>query len=724
MFKNDQVGAYNPFSKYCETEFLEKLISLSEAEITQLNLYQPKVDGVSPEVRNDASPASSLHFEVKRALSRVYGFLLLLSDDKEAYAHFVQGQSAALSQEAFEKLTQETKNLNEDQKAIIRTTCFLTISQQSIAALKLKGIEPSKDSEVFLTQVAALAETSPDIMPAIDALSISQRASLIKAYWYETHFRHLLFLEGGENMVRELRKGIKSGEFTREDFKLWVWRWRTNLFGFKGGNSPVNYDAITHQFSELLIEELNKLFDSPEMDFMTSYLGKLQKVLNLNQYSDLSETEKAYIARLVISLHDKKDLATPEGARDIIKLYRQFKENAPQEAEQLIESFEKFIKNADIKTPTYVPAILNGALNLFTKDEKLKALLPGGFTPLQAAILFNFHYSSVIYQRAILDDLPRISAMIFAKEDSLKKNLLTWLNTGMNAQFNFSDELDLQMQPPQYGVVISLGEIASTNMNLTFAAFQQLLQDKCQISRETFEEKWPSLFQTRLSPLIGKIRLGKWIADYSVDISALPQAQKAAIIDIRFGSEFCRLVSEAFNVNFALTREEFNSAWCAMCPVTEQNFNDLKSLRQDSEIADYYYSNTNHLQYSFIEDQLKSYEPGFSLPEDRLLLSFHVGLEKDALVEELNKTKIDQRQKLSAIIYIIGDSKQVENPISQAVAAERQKQIACYVDQQNGAFYFTRNKKDHPSSYAFIKACIEQVKEELLKRSQKKMTMR
>lgn len=423
----------------------KKYFQLSAAEIAQLRTYQPVIDTESPEVRNDVTSAIQLqlHFEVKRSLTRLFGLLCLLNDN---YDGFTAGQPEAskLSHESFSRLRNMLAALSADEVHAIRTTCFLSISENAKDTFREKGLQPNSDSEAFLSQLAENLAQHPDLMPATCVLSSNQRSILSKAYWPETHFRHLLFLEGGSNMVSDLVKGIKSQSFSQQDFQIWKWRWLTNLFGFKVGVSAQNYDAVIDTLSFILISELDALFTNPNKDFMNSYLGRLQKLFSLETHADLTDAEKMYIAKIAMSMHDIKDIATSAGATLLVTVYKQYKQDNAAEAARLIDLFARFMETPDIKTPTYMPAVLNGAIKLFKEDVEVGALLPAGLTPIQAAVMFQFAYSPTVYEKALSLEKPRISGRLFAAQPALKSALLGWLGNGMKAQFGVSDKLELE----------------------------------------------------------------------------------------------------------------------------------------------------------------------------------------------------------------------------------------------------------------------------------------
>jgi hypothetical protein len=423
---------------------------LTPAELSQLKWYELNIDPQSPENRNrgTASPAVKLHFEVERALARAFGFTLLYQRDEEtAYATFTKDQEphVRLDKASFSALRREVASFSVDVQDVIRATSFLSISVKAKEILKNAGLTLSDDSEVFLTQLAEASLQNPTLFPVIQELTPYQRTLLVKAYWPDTHFRHLLFLEGGENMVQMLVKGIKDGTFTKEDFIIWKWRWRVNLFGFKGGYSAKNYDAITHKDSLILLSALEELFDNPDMNFMLYYLNQLQALLNLDSITDLSADEKAYITKMAVSLHDIKGIASSEGAILVVNAYLKFKNAHPQKSSELIALFFKFFNNPDIKTPTYAPAVLNTAYQLFLNDTALKELLPPDISALQAAIIFSCHYSIPIYEKALSAGHPRISCRLFSAKDSLKTTLVKWLENGMNAEFIIGSTGELEL---------------------------------------------------------------------------------------------------------------------------------------------------------------------------------------------------------------------------------------------------------------------------------------
>ena len=170
-------------------------------------------------------------------------------------------------------------------------------------------------------------------------------------------------------------------------------------------------------------------------------------------------------------------------------------------------------------------------------------------------------------------------------------------------------------------------------------------------------------------------------------------------------------------MSFVLTPAEFNDAWCAMCPVSAANFQDIRALKNNPDFTVFFHSNTNSFQYRHIAAQLEANEAGFVLPESNLCLSFRVGKQHADLLVEVQRAIAQLAEKPAAVVYISGDPKQVQNPIFRQVAQERTEKNTAFINEQDGSYHFVRDKKAHPSSSEFVGECVEKVQELLVQKA-------
>jgi hypothetical protein len=110
----------------------------------------------------------------------------------------------------FKKLSEEAISLDENAKAAIRISCFLSISDKAKEVLKENGYTLSNDSEDFLSQLAVILQENNALFPITKSLTTYQVELLQKVFWPNMHLRHMMYTEGGINMTKSfLRRSYK-----------------------------------------------------------------------------------------------------------------------------------------------------------------------------------------------------------------------------------------------------------------------------------------------------------------------------------------------------------------------------------------------------------------------------------------------------------------------------------------------------------------------------------
>lgn len=407
---------------------------LTEHELAQLSLHMGNIN-MTPEARGD-DVIDKLHFEVKRSLARRYSFELLLRGDYAAYSEFglAHHPSVALSFDNFCLLSEEARALDEDIQVAVKATCFLTISDKAKEMLKKSNIVLSNDSEEFLSQLSYLALENNSLFPLADSLTATQLKILSKMYWSNMHFRHMLYTEGGVNMTKTFNEGIANGDFSKQDFLAWKWRWLTNLFGFQGGYGAKYYDAQTHFLAQTVIAELEKILIDPDYSYLDHYLLKRAELAGLNDAAlSLNSTEQQLLGHLSAYFHQIHVL-TPDLGQMLYLGYAAYKEEFDAEG-VLAVRYDEHRKDATAVTPTYVPAILNNAYLTFKNKFKMD----------EADSLKN----ATQFMCQVLDSLlstprdKRISCMNLAKETSLQPILEQWIPDHTVFEFKLNENAEL-----------------------------------------------------------------------------------------------------------------------------------------------------------------------------------------------------------------------------------------------------------------------------------------
>jgi len=286
----------------------------------------------------------------------------------------------------------------------------------------------------------------------------------------------------------------------------------------------------------------------------------------------------------------------------------------------------------------------------------------------------------------------------------------------------------------KFAVAISLGEMTSTNMLFTLAAFKKLIQpyfsnenymEFDEFSSYGFDAKFAALWAEtykKMVPLFTQFGAG-WINsieyDRNINMANLTEQQKETLVQKRFYTLFCKEVSKNFGIHFDPSYEEFYTAWCAMSRVTPNNAQDIAKLQSLSQVMLFPHSNTNPSHYAHISAQLKN--EGVELEQHNLFLSYKTGKQGPELLNHVHSS-MKNTKEVKACIFIIGDAKQVSDPIVQKIIHDRMQEIESYVS-YTGDYYFVRKKSEDPSCSVFIEKCITLVEKELQEKQKQKQTV-
>lgn len=468
-FKND-------IKHYCKAQAYH--FKLTDAEIEHLlwnvgNIYH------SPEAgKNSDSDFSHLPFEVKRSITRCYSFVLILRGDETSYRDFVRAQPDAykLSYEDFQSLADEAAKLSLDTQAVIRATSFIVgsatlrqicndhLSDESQQALIRHNLPTSisNDGEEFISQFAVLASIYPNLTPITKTFSSEQNALLSKAFWPNLHMRWLYSSEGANNMTSSLAQGIRENRFNQHtDLPVWTWRWRLNIAGFQGGPSAKFYDRASHQLIQLMLTELNFLFNNTNHPFLSNYL-----INNFHETRIVDEqlcgADKAFLGHLIsyFAYFHRIDIFHPENATALLTGYKSF--IAAPSDQQLIHDYDNACRNVLAITPTYVPGVLDTALGLFKShldavtsnaatdhhpllpdkldmarlfDEHTENISPAIFLTTQ----FMCQFSATLYSQFLNQ---RVSCMKLAQIANLKPVVETWIKNSNTISFELGEAKD------------------------------------------------------------------------------------------------------------------------------------------------------------------------------------------------------------------------------------------------------------------------------------------
>ena len=375
---------------------------LSKEIIEQLRWFQESMITTSESnVRLSDKKESVLHVEIKRALARLHCYRLLRKGGKPAYQKFIKHQpdEEKLDFKTFSALSHMLQVQPQAIQMAIEASCFITISEKAKDLAKQAGAPYTNDSEKFLTVVM---QQCPNIFPIRNALDKSSQPILPLLYLQDTHARHMLYTEGGDNMFQSLRKKIKDKHISKSAYEAWWCRWLINIAGFRGHEQPEGSLYLTEPTATtlfLLKKELDKLWENPEYDVLSGYLEERAKQLGVSNL---------YLAHLGAMMRIYK----PKEGREV---QAWFESLSILQQKNYTDKYQEFRNKTQI-TPTYEPAIID---NLRALGCDIRETLS-----LHAAIISA---ATVAYHDAIVQQKIDASIPLCFGGIAFKPNLLAVL---------------------------------------------------------------------------------------------------------------------------------------------------------------------------------------------------------------------------------------------------------------------------------------------------------
>jgi hypothetical protein len=444
--------------RYCASIGAEQL-RLTDNELLQLEWLVANTF-ITPEARTQAT-ADPIPFEIKRAIARRFSFELLLKGDDASYQKFVAQQpEPKLSQEHFNEISVDAKTLDDDEKVVIRLSCLLTLTVKARTLLSDKS--PSNDSEEFLTQLAGWLDTDAEVkrlFPIAQDLTPEQTRLLTKMYWPNTHLRHMLQTEGGDNMTASFTQGIKDGRFTVDDFLVLKWRWLTVAFGFAAGSGAKYYNADIHYLTQtvsMALEEylhlprltgagLEHSFAREDYSFLNSYLIERaeQAGLRNDRVTLLEKYFFGHLAAFSNQVHVLNDNLGSTVFAAYIKSQEDLLVNCSLE-DSLAASYDQIRKNPQAVTPTYVTSVYSTAYDLLYNQQLQKGNSAGEARTqaLYESTQFICHVLAELYK---CDPTQRISLQAVAQKTNLTPLLAAWQENHDSLNFSLNESMEMQV---------------------------------------------------------------------------------------------------------------------------------------------------------------------------------------------------------------------------------------------------------------------------------------
>lgn len=322
-------------------------ITLPEPIVRQLAWLQTNsVSTTESSVRLADKPEEIINIEIKRCLARWNCLHLLFEGSKEAYEKFIVSQSEdeKLSFSSFQKLSGYFAGLSTAEKEAVGASCFLAISDKAREAAAKVNAKISFDSEKGLSDIMYQC---PQILPIFSLLSEEAQKLIPLIYMPDTHARHMLYTEGGNNMFAVLEEKIRSSHFNDQEFKLWKCRWLDNIAGFRGHEDARGSKYLTEKTAQAffdLNDELDKFRNNPNHDPLKGYLQKRAEKLGV---------------RSLYAAHLGAQMRIYNANEGRAKALREWHNALPPFVKTQYEQEYRILCETLKTTPTYTPAVMD-----------------------------------------------------------------------------------------------------------------------------------------------------------------------------------------------------------------------------------------------------------------------------------------------------------------------------------------------------------------------------
>lgn len=211
--------------QYIDSQYPDLGNSLTKAQYRQLTWNDEQRVTNQASLAHAVAPSVDLPFQTKRVIARLYFLNTIRHDDIiDAYEKITAGQSEnTLSLETFTSLASIIKNLNDVEFQQLWVACLTSVND----IVKGKAHNISNFGVVPADSVEFLAKTmtkNPKLYPAAEAL-IEKDASAREGFrvmFNSGHFRHMLDLEGGDEMFDKLRQNPLNAQQLNLCLAYWL----------------------------------------------------------------------------------------------------------------------------------------------------------------------------------------------------------------------------------------------------------------------------------------------------------------------------------------------------------------------------------------------------------------------------------------------------------------------------------------------------------------------
>lgn len=397
---------------YCKTKDYDwNKLQLSRNEMLQMTWYEISALNQTPQA---IDVSRELNFDIRRSIGRLYCLVLFAQGDESAYKEFISKQKPpVLTWNTFQNLAAEFQKFSPQEQQALRITCVLTL-KTGVTDVRFRDLgkpfDSNIDSEKFLTMLVNEfdLDTIQQVHPLLRDCDQTHIDILRSAYWADSHFRHLLFTEGSDRMMKSLVDGKDQYQSQH-----WIWRWLLNLAAFNVDVGS-NLNQTWYGAFELVRNSVQQVVADPKISYLENYLGTWA-----NQFSAALEGFSVEQQRWImhIALFSTRELLTEPQVHEVAAAMKILLEQEPLQVAQTLKDYHDFCRSDAAITPAYTPAIFSNLWALLQQPGYEADLAKENLTPLMGALLISSRVLGGIYEKA---KGQYITCLDFSKADVLK----------------------------------------------------------------------------------------------------------------------------------------------------------------------------------------------------------------------------------------------------------------------------------------------------------------
>lgn len=362
----------------------------------------------------------SFPVEILRTLTRIYCLHLLREDTELSYKLFIQPQIKhysnhdILQYKSFKSIASYISKLPQVEYNAMRvaTITYSLMKTKSAILNSKKYLSSNQIPEDSIDFLSYTIKKSPQIYPLFFSFISKHPNSkelFSAAFSSDMHLRHMLFVEGGVGMFKNLREKLQYDKINKSKLDFWYYFWLINIAGFYGHmehDGCLMLDNNTFKSLAELKYHLDQMLYKPNYNPLIPYMYYRASILGLsNQSQEFNLNITLAQIGAMLKFYDKN-----KGK----KLYNSFNKIDEENKIVYINEITKLLTSYEDKTPSYAPAFFINCYHYANNDldKALKYALP-----LYANALKQ--YRELREQGKIADNL-RLSFYNISKKENIE----------------------------------------------------------------------------------------------------------------------------------------------------------------------------------------------------------------------------------------------------------------------------------------------------------------